>query len=504
MMTRWSEAGSLLRASVLGAIAAAGLGALAGSQMSWLLSPVLLATAALLWAVLCAKAPTAAFTILLGVVVFSSHLLSFVYASGASAGVVRALIPVKDVMAWSLLLILLIRRRRVAVASRTLLIMGAACLTCGLWLLFNSSGLATSTQVASIRGALIPALALSITALLTNEERRRAAIACISMVTLACAYALVELTMPRSFVRDFIGVGRYWRDVKQQGLFLSSITGLPGNFSTSSGFPRLTGSFGDPLSAGEVVAGALVLTGWYYRDLRYPRVTFGLLSVSLALTFTRNGWILAIVGLLAVAVQRRGLAEGARRAVVCLGIILALIAIVPALRAYAIGILSESDSSTLNHQSQLLAGFQYVPSLWGEGWGTGGSVARAANDDAVTFESTYVALLAQIGWTGFSILSGLVGSLVVLSTRSRGVASMPAWVLFLCLLATGLVSENLLTFNAGFFPMACVSLLALSSGESDSPPRRRAGWAPLANRPLQRTGPLAQQTSAPDRLRGPA
>ena len=156
--------------------------------------------------------------------------------------------------------------------------------------------------VISARNAALPFVAMLTALLLTAAERRPAVRASLYVVAVAALASLVQYWLPVSFVRDVVAVGAYWSDVKQQGFHLDERTGLPGNFFTSAGHTRLSGPFGDPLSAGYVLAIGFVLAA-LSQGLRFRVPIMATMGVALVLTFTRGGWIVAAFALLPVAVK---------------------------------------------------------------------------------------------------------------------------------------------------------------------------------------------------------
>lgn len=426
-----------------------------------LVGSVLIGLAAMLvWAAFAMRRPAAACLVMVGVVVLNAHALALIYQAGVPAEAVRVLIVSKDVLAWVLLGVLVLRNSAEGQSRRGTTQTAAYVAVCLAFLVISASPAPLATQLLSIRGALVPVLALAIVSALTLDERVSAAVGSIRIVAVAAAYALVEqLLLPRGFLLDIVGVGDYWRDVKQVGGELSALTGLPANYFTEGGFPRLVGTFGDPLTSGSIIGAAVVLSVAFQSQLKRPGWTIGLLSVALLLSFTRNGWLLALLGLTAIAARSLGLFRTlVRGGVLAFGLIAAVAALAP-LRTYVIAVMTGRDSSTLAHQQALSRFTELDFSLVGTGWGTGGSAANNAFAEAVTSESSFVALLAQVGWLGGTLLVGLI---VVLAFRATQV--MPSRRYGLAILgALGLasvVSENTLAFNAGWFPFLAVGLAA--------------------------------------------
>ncbi|GLZ51674.1 hypothetical protein [Actinomycetospora sp. NBRC 106378] len=409
------------------------------------------------WIALCWRAAHAALLVILVVLIVGSHVLALLHTAGVESGPLRAALALKDVLAWSMLLVLVLR----AVVTKTrigpaLLVVAAVAVIVG-FLVFGTSPAPMSPRLESIRGALVPFVSLGCAAFLTAGERARAAVGFVAVTVPAAVYALVEMTLPSSFLLNTIGVGRFWVDVKGVPLFLDPATGLPGNFFVTSGFPRLTGTFGDPLSAGTILAAALVVALVHRARLRAPTLCAVILTVALLLTFTRGGWVVAAFGVVALLVVRLG---PTRAAVVgTAGAVVAGVValVVTPIRTYLATILAGRDSSTLAHQEALSAAGRLRFTLWGQGWGTGGTVAQSSFAEAVTAESTYVALLTQIGYVGTILLGLLVVALAASGLRRSPVAPVGAAML-VALAVGGIVSENMLTFT-GAFPVFVGALL---------------------------------------------
>jgi hypothetical protein len=241
------------------------------------------------WLQLCHRRPALALTFVVATIVFSSHVFALAHVAGVPSSLIRPMIGAKDLLAWTLLAVLALRAMHERRQSWAVPLLVGAFLTLGavVYVLFDSPA-PLAVQVAAMRGASLPVLSLGCVALLSRDERRRVAVASVHVVVIGAGYALVELALPRSFVSETVGVGRYWVEVKDQPLFVDPLTDLPGNFFTSVGFPRLTGTFGDPLSAGEMLGGALVLAVAYRSALRYPNLVTLPITAALLLSFTRN------------------------------------------------------------------------------------------------------------------------------------------------------------------------------------------------------------------------
>jgi hypothetical protein len=308
----------------------------------------------------------------------------------------------------------------------------------------------------SARNAAVLFVAV-VTGLMLQLEERRAVARAVSLVVCGAAvYALVELALPVSFVRDVVGVGDYWATVKDQPFLLDPTgTGLPGNFFTATGERRLSGSFGDPLAAGYVLASAIVLAG-FTRELRWRWVLVSVMATALLLTFTRAGWLLvagAVVPTLVIHLRgsqgntKRGLLVG------CIAI-LAGLAAVPKFRDYVVNLAEGRDASTLGHLEALRAVGDYHYSLFGQGLASSGASVGAGT------ESVLVTLALQLGLLGLLLyLIAVVLIAVRAGQRWRGECLVASYIgLLVAILITVTVSEQLLTFNAGWPLMLLVGL----------------------------------------------
>lgn len=481
-----SRSGIIWAAGLGGAAAASG--AAAALQPAALLLPAGLVVA-VLWARFAYRHPSAAFGVIVATIVFSSHVFALANQVGVPAGMIKAAIAVKDVLAWILLAALVVRaigRRRSLPIMWPLLLVAGVTIT---YLVFADSGLPLATQIQSIRGATVAVLALGIVALLSDDERRRASVIVVNLVGVGAVYALVELALPTAFVKDFIGVGDYWVQVKEVPRFIDPATGLPGNFFTTHDFPRLSGAFGDPLSAGQVIAVALVLAIAYRSSLKRAGLLVPILAVALALTFTRNGWLLAVSALVAFSVRRYGLGGTVAR---LMGVGVAVAAgmyTVEPLNDYLAGVFAGTDSSTLGHEQALQESLATPFPLIGAGWATGGSWAANFNADAVSSESAFVAVAAQVGIIGggLMLLALFVLARAVLGGQPMAIAGTAVVV---ALLASAAISENVLTFNAGFLPVAAIGLVAAAEAvqmrEKSTSQTRGPGRWPVRSPEFQR------------------
>lgn len=430
--------------------------------------PALLAFVAVaLWFALCVRSPGAAVAVLCMVVIFSSHVFALMNAAGIPAELLRNAILAKDAMAAILAFALILnaasQEGRFGPALKAM-----AYLTLVVAVLVAFGGqVSVLSQLTSIRGALIPLFALTIGGLLTNDMRLRAIRIIVPATSVAAVYALYEqLLAPEALLRQVLDIGSYWADVKGQEEFLDPYTGLPANFFTSQGYPRLSGTFGDPLSAGMVLGTVLCLAVIYAPHIRLPYFQVVILGVAFTATFTRGGWVIAACCLTAYVVQR----YRARSIPILLsgGVFVAGVAtVVSPIRNYVLGIVQGGDSSTLAHAAAFSGNLSASYPLLGSGWGTGGAAtattSAAQGVDVVTNESAFVALVAQTG-----LFIGLVMVVLIYSMTKGPTVAGFSWArrgLLFGLLVSSVVSENLLTFNGGFIPFLAVWLLTVAPAE---------------------------------------
>jgi hypothetical protein len=342
-------------------------------------------------------------------------------------------------------------------------------------------GSGTSSDAAlSLRNAAVPFVAALTGLLLRDRERRWLVPRAVLLIAAAAAYSLVEYLLPVSFVRDVIGVGQYWTDVKEQGFHLSPKgTGLPGNFFTSGDMRRLSGSFGDPLAAGYTLAMGTVLAFLSERR-RETWPCLMVLGIALLLTFTRGGWLLVIASLATLAViklSRLGWRERLGFGLAAVAAVVVLLSL-PPFRRYVGDIARGRDDSTRGHLNALFHSTGYDYTFFGAGWGqSGGAVGRGT-------ESVFVTLSLQVGVVGLvCYLVALVWVLMRLRRRwaSQGLL-LPYLGLLLGLLVSMAISEQLLTFNTGW-----VLLFALGLA-----PWRDEPWTPASQR--QKRHPVAVAT----------
>lgn len=424
---------------------------------------------AVCWLRFCAHRPAVAAAVFIAVLAFSSDVFALAYRYGVvPATVDRQAVAIKDILAWSLFAVLANRatkeRGTLHIASKV----GIFLLIMLLFFIGVKSPAPFLTQLEEIRSVVIPILALAIGGLLTNEERRKCARLSVGIITIAAITGLVQLALPTSFSSNTLGIGLYWDYVKQVPLFVNSATGLPGNFFTQSGFPRLTGAFGDPLSAGEMIATGLVLAIAYRRTIWRPNLVIAILSISLLLTFTRDAWVLALLTVAVLSARRSSIATTIVGGALLLVIVVVASAIISPLHSYVTSIVNGENGSTLGHQLALTNSFSMHYSLFGGGWGTGGSFALNSYALAVASESAYVAVLAQVGWVGTSLLI-----LVIVWTAARVVGHGPMTAIAVTILVaevvSAFISENVLTFNGGFAPFFAAVLITAAPSNAKLP-----------------------------------
>lgn len=437
------------------------------------------------WLWLCIRRPDLGLVVVVGLACFSAHVLSLLFQAGLPAGVVRQLIPLKDVAAVTLagvLVLRAVRMRRFPVPLLT---------ACGIFALLAVWGLfvghhAPSDVALSLRNAAVPFVATVLGLLLDDNERRRAVRGLIAVVTVGALYALVELLFPVAYLRYGVGVGDYWLFVKEQAYHLApNSQGLPGNFFTASGERRLTGAFGDPLAAGYALA-AGVIAAFFASGSWIRKAALPVMALALLLTFTRAGWIIALSALVpAVLTALLRLTWRVRLLVTGISVMLGgtLVAVTPHLRTYLEGIVSGRDDSTRGHLRALADTGQYDYSTLGDGWGAaGGAVGRGT-------ESVFVTVALQVGLVGMVLY---VASLALLAWGVRrrwqpAPLSLSYFGMLAGLLVSMAVSEQVLTFNAGLMVVLPLALgatgplhtgLARGSGPTALTRLRRSEPAP--------------------------
>lgn len=422
---------------------------MSATVLLWMVVTFIAITVSILWLRLCLFRPAAAAVIIVGFAVAWSHVLALTYRISGDAVLVRELVPLKDAAAILLLAALLRRELSSSGALRALSVTAILLLLALLPAVALAVGDSDVSRVGlSLRNVLIPFIAGTTGLLLRDGERRTAVRMSVIIIAVAGAYALVEYAMPMSFVRDVIGVGAYWGDVKQQPFLLDPDGGrLPGNFFTSAGTRRLSGSFGDPLAAGYVLATSIVLGVLS----RMPRVTWAALAVTvpaLLLTFTRAGWIIVVCSL-APAVARRFM-SGRRpvRVAMTAGVVVAVAALLllPTSRTYFTNVFTGRDGSTLGHLAALSSLRDHQYSVFGSGMGAVGAAIGSGT------ESVFVTIALQAGVLGLILYLAALLTLAVLGARRWRTAGLGreyvgAW---LGVVISMIVSEQLLTFNAGW------------------------------------------------------
>lgn len=420
---------------------------------------------------LSAKRPDVAVAVLIGVVCFSSYVFALVYRVGLPAEIVRGLIPVKDVLAVvTVATVAWVARplpRTVLAPIAAVLILVALGSLAGL-----IRGLPLQDVLFSARGMVIAPLGLSLGLLLGAGERVRASRTGAMIVAVAAAVALVEYVLPWSFVTDFLQVGKYWADVKGQPQFLVQIPGaglLPGNATmdpyTAGAARRLMGPFGDPLSAGVVLAAGLVWTIGNTRKSRGKLPMALVIALALALTLTRAGWILAAVTIVPMVVHRHsqsmrrlsGWASRGRTYLAAFGLVLFVagaLALIPPTRSYIVAQLTGSSSSTSGHLAALFHLRNNGYSLLGGGVGSSGAVVGAGTESSA---ATVVLEIGIVGGLAYLILNAIL----VWRARERWVPMLSFLGLAVAVLISWAVSEEWLTYNAG---LTYGLLIALGGG----------------------------------------
>jgi hypothetical protein len=442
-------AGVLLLALVGGAVAV----------LSHVIALALLALCALAgWVVLCRRRPVAALGVVAGVACFSSHAYALLYAQGVlTVEQVRPLLALKDVLAAVLVAILIYRHRGDMRARKVVYAATPVVLLCAASVVLNSGHVPIEARLLGFRGMMVPVLGLLAGVLVALDMGTRAPRLILLVISAGATYAILEWLLPVALLTSIIQVGPYWANVKGQAAFL--VGALPGNFFLGSGVRRLSGAFGDPLSAGYVLAASLALV---LRAGSRRKVLVVPLAAALVLTFTRGGWIIATCVLAAAympSVLRGRHAAGA--AGFGLLVISALTAVEP-LRSFLQQTLAGTDGSSLAHRDALSRNLANDYTLLGGGVGsTGGAVAgQGILEGAEVTESAYTTLAGQVGWLGLAafavLLSGVL--LFIADVGLRRVEARMAIAVMVGLLLTGIFSEQLLAFNSGFLPWALVGL----------------------------------------------
>jgi len=411
---------------------------------------------------------------LVGMVAFSSHILALLYNAGMPAPAVRFLILSKDILTYTLLIALMWLRRRDR--GMGVYVVCGACLVVllSVWTFPTIGTIPLQTLLLSLRDLLVPAVAILIAVALPENERRRALLGAYIVIAFAAIYALIEYALPPSFLTDVIHVGQYWRDVKLQPRFLWNYPGiglLPGNSFVSldaNSTRRLAGSFGDPLAAGYLLAIGITI-GLALPKTRLRILALGPIAAALALTFTRAGWIIALLGVCGFVFSARS------RRVVAAGIgVFALspliILAVPAFRAYILAILNGQNGSTLGHLQALTASLAAHYSILGRGVGSTGAVAAgsaALDASSQATESVLATIALQLGGLGAIGYGALLAIIVVTALRREASQRRPmsgVWIGTAGGLALSLVvSEQLISFNSGFIPILITVTGLLSS-----------------------------------------
>jgi hypothetical protein len=443
------------------------IAAVASDEEHKLLEVIVLLTVLIPWIWFSFRRPAYAGAVMVAVISVSSHVFALLYRLGLPANLVNDLIVSKDALAWTLLLSLTVAaataRRSVTVAAKLAIFLVIVALI----YLVDHSGASLTAKIDEVRSVVIAPLAMTISVLLPPAAKRKCAALSVPIVTAASIYSLVQLALPTSFMTSTIGVGPYWAIVKKQALFLNPRTGLPGNFFASSGFPRLTGCFGDPLSAGEVIGATLVLAVAYRSHLRHPRAQIGILSVALLLTFTRDGWIYAVLGLGALVFRRYGIGKFTERITIGALAVIGCYLFIGPVHGYFAGILNGTSGTTTVHASALNRSLSYHYTLLGSGWGTAGEFAKSVDASAVAAESVYTDLLQS---AGYLFTTGLILTLAWIAWEiiRTGYSKWVAVTLLFAQIISGFVSENALTFNGGFLPFFVIALVAAAPADDQS------------------------------------
>jgi hypothetical protein len=407
------------------------------------------------WVALTWRRPAAAVVVMVLVVVASAHAFALLYAIGLPAPVVRGFIAAKDVLSVTMAATVLVQRRHspraASVAAMVLpfvvYLLGRTALTLG--------HVPLTDMLLGLRGMLVPVCAFASAVLLAPEVGPRLERAIVVIVAAAAVYAVVELLLPTSYLTHVIRIGPYWTDVKQQGSFLRG--GLPGNITVSTGQRRLTGSFGDPLTAGYVIASAVALV-----LARRVAVTWRVVALvaALALTLTRAGWAIALVAMAVTFVP--DLLRGRHAMAVVLAACLVVAVAIVGPGSFIAASLGGHDASIVAHRQFAAQNLHRTFDVFGEGVGSTGAAiaARHTVAGAEVTESVYATIVGQIGLIGLVLFAWFVaGAFRLLARASGGGRRYRAYLgLLIGLLLTGLISEQLLAFNSGWLPVFIVGL----------------------------------------------
>jgi hypothetical protein len=172
------------------------------------------------------------------------------------------------------------------------------------------------------------------------------------------------------------------------------------------------------------------------------------MGVALALTFTRAGDLIAFAALAPYGVSWFSRADPRQRVVATAFVLVALVAVAvaPPTRDYMLSLVQGNDSSTLGHLNALKGIDDYEYSLLGTGFGSAGAPV------GVGTESVLVTLALELGILALPVyLAGLVLLAGQAADRWRRAALTPSyWGLVIATFITMAISEQLLTFNAGW------------------------------------------------------
>jgi hypothetical protein len=276
---------------------------------------------------------------------------------------------------------------------------------------------------------------------LTRDDMRRLSF---TIVGTACALAAIGLV-------DVYAISlQWWRESgapgwfkEQLGLQYKGLSGLPENFVYNTGnerpLRRLVSTFLSPLASSYVFVVALLLL-WTWRRLTvWWLVAASLVSAGLLWTHSRSAYVALAVGLVAIALSRRGPAAVAA-AVAVVGVGALFVRVYPSIapetrftprelelqRAGASrgeagnGV---SDASTKSHWRNLKDGVETVARHpWGYGVGNAGVTASRTHVELKAGESTYTELGVETGLLGALVFVAWAVALV------RRVLPRSAWV----------------------------------------------------------------------------
>ena len=418
---------------------------------------VLIVLAGWLWFSI--RRPHLAFIALVLVTVVHPHVFAVAYRWGAPAGPLRVILAAKD--AFAILLALAVSWRAViegrhAVLSRLVLASTPV-------MVFSAVAFATSygvpllARIIGLRGLVTPVAAVVAGALLPAAPGKLVDRWLLTIIVGGTIYALIEYTLPRDYLTEVLGIGEYWREVKGQGGFL--IGDLPGNFFSGSGLRRLSGGFGDPLTAGYVIAAGFVVAMKEGAKYQWARVVA---AAGLVLTLSRVAWVIAALVVIAAFSGEWFRPRRVVSLVVMAMVPLTFVVAMSPLRGFLADTANLTDASSVGHRLALEENLSREYSVAGQGLGAGGAAVASGElvEGAVGTESSYFTVLIQLGWLGLvCYLWFVLGVGMHILREGVGFARRHrARVgLLLGIAVSGFFSEQSLTFNTGYIAWSLVA-----------------------------------------------